>query len=231
MKKVILAVGAHPDDLDFSSSGTFARFAKEGSEIFYLIVSDGSNGGHKVKFGGKKLAAIRKKEQMAAAGILGLKEVFFLGLKDGEVENTKSLRRELVKVIRRIKPDIVFCFDPANLAFDSPKPFHRDHRQLAEAVFDAVYPAAGSSFFFPEILRQGYKPHQPREIWFFASLKPNKFVDISGFIEKKMDVLFCHESQLSDKEAIRQRIIDRAKKVGKPKGLKYAEAFRILKLE
>jgi len=231
MKKTILAVGAHPDDLDFSSAGTIAKFAREGGEVFYLIISDGSRGGHKVKFAGRKLAGIRKKEQLAAARVLGVKNVFFLNLQDGEIENTRLLRKKIVKAVRKTRPDIVFCFDPANLAFDGPKLFHRDHRQAAEAVFDAVYPAAGSPFFFPELLRQGYEPHQPKEIWFFGSARPGKFVDISPTMEKKITALFCHESQLPDKEGIRKRIVDRARKTGKVKGLKYAEAFRTLKLE
>lgn len=231
MKKTILAVGAHPDDLDFSSAGTIAKFALEGTDVFYLIVSDGANGGHKVKFGGKRLALIRKKEQLASANILGVKKVFFLGLKDGEVENTRSLRKKIVKLIRKVRPGIVLSFDPANRAFDSPKLFHRDHRQVAEAVYDAVYPASGSWFFFPEILKQGYKPYQPEEIWFFGSAKPDKFVNIEPVMEKKIASLLCHESQLENKKDVRQRIIGRAKTTARPKRLKYAEAFRVLKLE
>lgn len=227
-KKKILSVGAHPDDLDFSSSGTLARFIKQGSEVFYLIVSDGSKGGNVVGFGGSKLAKIRRKEQIKAANALGVEGISFLGLKDGEVENTRSLRRQIVKEVRRVRPDIVFCFDPANLSFDNPYRSHRDHRQAGEAVFDAVYPASGSVFFFPELLRRGFRPCQPREIWFFGSPKPNKLVDIDKTIGKKIEALFCHESQLPDKKEVEKRIRDWARKTGVKKGLKYAEAFRVI---
>lgn len=231
MKKRILAIGAHPDDLDFSCAGTIAELIKEGSEVYYLIISDGSKGGHRVGLDGEKLAKIRKKEQEEAAMALKVERVSFLGFKDGEIENTKSLRKKIVKAIRQVKPDIVFCFDPANLDFENPYRSHRDHRKAGEAVFDAVYPAAGSMFFFPELLKKGYKPHQIKEIWFFGWSKPNKFIDITKTIEKKIKALFCHKSQIADMKKVEKRVRDWARKAGKKKGYKYAEAFRILKYD
>lgn len=229
MKHKILAIGAHPDDLDFSCAGTTAKLIEEGSEVFYLIVSDGSKGGRDVKSGGKRLAAIRKKEQIEAVRFLGVKNVSFLGLVDGEVENTKSLRKEIVKEVRKIKPDIIFCFDPSNVIFDNPYRFHRDHRQAGEAVFDAVYPASGSPLFFPELLRQGYKPHQIKEFWFFAPSKPNKFIDINSTIEKKLKALALHRSQIENMKEFERRVRDWAKKSGKKSGHKCVEAFRVVK--
>ena len=227
----ILAIAAHPDDLDFSSAGTIAKLAKEGNEIFYLIISDGSKGSHKVGFGGKKLADVRKKEQKEAAEFLGVKGVFFLGLKDGEIENTRSLRKEIVRLVRKVKPDIVFSFDPANLGFENPFRSHRDHRMAGEAVFDAIYPAAGNVSFFPELIRQGYKPHEIKEIWFFGSPKPNKFIDISQTIAKKIKDLSFHKSQIKDINEVEKRIKSWARKSGAKKGIKYAEAFRVVKMK
>ncbi|MFQ6049610.1 MAG: PIG-L deacetylase family protein [Candidatus Paceibacterales bacterium] len=229
MKNKILAISAHPDDLDFACAGTTAKLVKEGNEVFYLIVSDGSKGTRKVKFSQNKLTKIRKKEQKKAAKVLGVKKVFFLGLMNGEIENTKSLRKELVKIIRRMKPDIIFSFDPGNLSFDNIYRFHRDHRQVAEAVFDAIYPAVHNSAFFPELLKKGYKPYRIKEIWFFATANPNKFVDITKTIEKKIEALSCHQSQIFDIKEIAKRIKNWAKKAGRKRKYKYAELFRVVK--
>jgi len=228
MKKTILAIGAHPDDLDFSCAGTAAKFVKEGNEVFYLIVSDGSKGNSKLKSNKNKLAQIRIKEQKEAAKALGVK-TFFLGFRDGEVENTKSLRKELVKIIRKIRPDIIISFDPANLNFDNVYRFHRDHRQVAEAVFDSMYPAAHNSAYFSQLPKKGYLPYRVRESWFYATKEPNKFIDITKTIEKKITALSHHQSQILDIKEVGKRVKSWAKEVGKKKGYKYAEAFRVLK--
>ncbi|MBI2038295.1 MAG: PIG-L family deacetylase [Candidatus Nealsonbacteria bacterium] len=224
----ILAIGAHPDDLDFSCAGTTAKLTRQGSEIVYLIISDGGKGSHKVKVSASKLAKIRKEEQKRAAKAVGVKEVIFLGLKDGEIENTKLLRKEIVKVIRKTKPDIVFSFDPA-INFESPYRSHRDHRLAGEAVFDAIYPASGNESFFPELLRQGYKSHQVKEIWFFGSPKPNKFIDIAKTVGDKIKALSYHQSQIVSLKEVEKRVKDWARSSGKKKGYKYAEAFRVVK--
>ena len=111
MKNKILVISPHPDDLDFGCSGTVAKLTEKGEKVFYLIVSDGSKGNHKLKVSQGQLIKIRKAEQIKAAEVIRVKETFFLGIKDGEIEDTKFLRRELVKYIRKIKPDIIFSFD------------------------------------------------------------------------------------------------------------------------
>lgn len=229
MKKRILVISSHPDDLDFGCSGTLTKFASKGSEIFYLIVSDGSKGVHKGLFTSKQLIGIRLKEQKEAAKTVGAKQVYSLGFKDGEIEDTKELRRELVKWIRKIKPEIIFSFDPANSAFDSFPRYHRDHRKVAEAAFDAIYPAAGSKAFFPELDKAGFKPHQPEEVWFFGGAKPNKLIDISGTISNKLKALHAHQSQITDYSLLDKRIKSWAYKSGGKK-YRYAESFRIVSL-
>lgn len=228
-KKNILAIAAHPDDLDFTSAGTLAGFAEEGTEIFYLIISDGSKGSHKINAGERKLAEIRKKEQISAAEVVGAKEVFFLGKKDGEIENTKELRKELVKKIREIKPNIVMSFDPAGFDFSNPRS-HRDHRMAAETAFDALYPAAGNKSFFPELLTQGYLPHTPDEIWFFATAKPNKVIDITKTLQKKTEALSSHKSQIENKDELVKKIKEWAKTTALKEKFKYGEQFRVIKL-
>lgn len=229
MKKRILVISPHPDDLDFGCSGTLSKFASQGSEIFYLIVSDGSKGVHKGLFSSRKLIGVRLREQKEAAKTVGAKQVYSLGFKDGEIEDTKELRRELVKWIRKIKPEVIFSFDPANKFFDSFPRYHRDHRKVAEAAFDAIYPASGNKSFFPELYKKGFKPHQPKEVWFFSGLKPNKLIDISGIINNKLKALSSHQSQITDYSLLEKRIKDWAYKTGGKK-YRYAESFRVVSL-
>lgn len=227
MSKRILVFSAHPDDLDFGCSGTVAKLVKQGNKITYCIISNGEKGIHRGKAFGRSIITIRKKEQKRAAKVVGVKDVIFLGEKDGEVENTRALRRKLVLVIREIKPDIVFSFDPANFLFDNFYLYHRDHRQAAEAVFDALYPASGSYAFFQDLKR---KPHTIKEVWFFATNHPNLWIDISNTIDKKIKVLFSHNSQITDKKELKKRVLSGAREMGRKKKMRYAENFRKLML-
>ena len=224
-QRKFLVISPHPDDLDFGCGGTMAKLVKEDNMVEELIVSDGSKGSHKVGFGGKKLAAIREKEEKAAAKALGVKKVHFLREKDGELENTGVLRKKLVEAIRRIKPDVVLSSEPAH-SFENIYRSHQDHRVCAEAVFDAIYPAAGNASFFPELLKRGLKPHQIQELWFWAPMKANKVVDITTTLRQKIMALSCHKSQIADSKEMAKRIRERARK---GKGARYVETFRVLK--
>lgn len=225
MTKTYLIFSAHPDDLDFGCSGTVAKLVEQGNKVVYCIISDGRRGGHKAKIPKKEIIKVRQREQREAAGILGVKRVIFLKQGDGEVENTKSLKRKLVRIIRKVKPDVVLSFDPASLSFDSFYRYHRDHREAALAVFDALYPAAGSPDFFPELK---LKPHTIEEAWFFAAVSPDLWMNISGTLEKKIKALLAHRSQILDKKQLREKITDWAREAGRKKKMKYAEAFRRL---
>ena len=225
----LLVFSAHPDDLDFGCSGTVAKWAGEGRGIYYCILTDGNKGKQKIKIPDHELIKIREKEQRNAAKVIGAKDVIFLKEKDGDLQNTKELRKKLVKVIRQIKPDIVMCFDPANRNFDNFYRFHRDHRISGEIVFDAVYPDAGSDAFFPELTKD-YPPHRIKEAWFYATNNPNVFVDISKTIDKKIEALKQHKSQIKDFKEVEERIKSWARKFGKRTKVKYAEGFRKVEL-
>lgn len=227
MPKRILVFSAHPDDLDFGCAATVAKLVKQGNKIIYCIISNGEKGIHKIKSSKQAIISIRKKEQKRAARIVGVKDVIFLNEKDGEVENTKALRRKLVSIIRKIKPDIVFSFDPANFLFDNFYRYHRDHRKAAEAVFDALYPASGSEAFFQDLNR---KPHTIKEVWFFATHRPNLWINISGTVDKKIEALLSHRSQITDEKEFKKRIFSRAREIGRKKKMRYAENFRKLTL-
>lgn len=228
--KRILVVSPHPDDSDFGSAGTIARLAREGHAIEELIISDGSKGSHKTGFGGKKLARIRQEEQKRSAAVLGVERVHFLGETDGELENTRTLRKKLVREFRRVGPDIVLSFDPSSIHFENMYRSHRDHRMAAEAVFDALYPATGNISFFPELIREGFKAHQVQEIWFFATPKPDRWVDVADTFPLKIQALVCHESQIWEAKDLEKRMRLRAQEQGKKKKLKLAETFRTLPL-
>lgn len=226
----ILIFSAHSDDADFSCAGSIAKWTDEGKEIIFCIITDGSKGITHDKYI-DNIIDVRQKEERAVAGVLGIKEVIFLDEVDGELENTSEVRKKLVKVIRQVKPDLVMCFDPANLKFDNFYRFHRDHRISGEAVFDASYPASGSKDFFPELLNEGLEKHDIKEIWFYGSSEPNIFIDISDMIDKKLEALCKHESQFENLERLCDKAKELAEKIGKGKGMEYAEAFRKIKLE
>ncbi len=227
-KKTILAVGAHPDDIDIGCSGTIAKWITEGAQVFYLVLTDGSKGSEDLKISTPELIRIRQKEQQKAADLLGVKQVFFLDFVDGELENTPSLRKQIVKIIRQIKPTTVICWDPT-LYYDESRMFvnHPDHRKAGEATLDSVYPFARNARSFPELLDEGLEPHVVEELLFINFSKANYFVDISGSIEEKLAALACHKSQFSDIKKFTEMIKQMNKMVGqkaKPK-VKYAEGF------
>lgn len=225
-----LVISPHPDDVDFGCAGTIVKLVKAGNTVEELIVSDGSKGSHKVGFGGKKLIQLREKEQESAGKVLGVKKIAFFGEIDGKIENTERLRKKLVAFLRAAKPNVVISFEPFLFRQDRAGIIHRDHRETGEAVFDAVYPATGNVSFFPELLKKDLPPHTVQELWFWGSLKPSLFIDISKTIEQKIQALSCHKSQIQDMEALEARVKEWARKMGKGKRMRYAEAFRVLKL-
>ncbi|MCE1245899.1 MAG: PIG-L family deacetylase [Firmicutes bacterium] len=230
MSEIILVVGAHADDVDFSTSGTMSKWAKEGKEIHYLICTNGDKGGTQNEHTPEELVEIRKGEQIAAANIVGVKEVHFLGRGDGELMPDMKLREDIVRVIRQVKPDKMFSFDPANQSFDGFHLFHPDHRAVAISVFDAIYPAAKNRLYFPHLLEEGLEPHKVNELYFYGTKEPNIWIDISDTIDQKIACLREHKSQFSDMRAemIEQFVRQRCMDAGKEKGLEYAEAFRMI---
>ncbi|MBI4036093.1 PIG-L family deacetylase [Candidatus Daviesbacteria bacterium] len=228
LPKCVLAVGAHPDDIDIGCSGTVAKYISEGHTVYYLVLTDGSKGSEDPKISSKELTRIRRAEQQAAADTLGVKKVFFLDFVDGELENSPELKKEIIKVIRSIKPNTVICWDPT-LYYDETRSFvnHPDHRVGGEATMDCVYPFARNARTFPELLEQGLESHCVEELLLINFSKANYFVDISKVIDKKIEALFKHESQFTDLKAFGERIKEMNKIAGKkakPK-VKYAEGY------
>lgn len=222
----VLVVAAHPDDPDFGCAGTMALWAKQGKEIYYLLSTRGDKGSNDRSMTSERLAPLREQEQRAAAAIVGVKEVSFLDLKDGELMPDLRFRGEVTKAIRKYRPYAVFTHDPTVVINLNLFLNHPDHRATGQATLDAIYPTARDHLQFPEQVREGLEPHKVTEIYLFGSFEPNFWVDITETIEKKIEALSQHKTQFADFEAVASRVRERARLAGQSQGVAYAEAFR-----
>jgi LmbE family N-acetylglucosaminyl deacetylase len=223
----ILAVGAHPDDFDFGASGSLAVWAQAGAHIEYLVLTDGCKGTSDRHLTGEKLTSTRQDEQRAAAQTLGAQNVLFLDYEDGALEITQTLKKDIVRVIRRVQPDTVIVMDPT-MVYSERLGFinHPDHRAAGQATLDAVYPLARDHLSFPELLTEEHlEPHKVTHVLLMHLDKQNCFVDISGTLELKLTALGKHASQLSDPDKTFAMLRSRAAELGKQVGFDYAENF------
>jgi LmbE family N-acetylglucosaminyl deacetylase len=224
--KIVLGIAAHPDDLDFGAAGTMAAFAASGASVHYLIITDGSKGSSDTKTSSSDLIKIREQEQRRAVEILGGKTVDFLGYPDGELEVTLQLKREVVKVIRSIRPDVVVTMDPGML-YSAERGFinHPDHRAAGQAALDAVFPLARDHLTFPELYAQGFKPHKTKTVLLINFDKHNFVMDVSKTFAKKIEALKAHDSQIPDIKLVRERFEGWARIIGQEAGYKLGESF------
>lgn len=225
--KVVLAVGAHADDIDFTASGTVAAWAKAGAEVHYLITTDGSKGSADTRVKSEDLIKIREQEQRNAAEALGAKDVRFLAYEDGRLEVTMDLKRDIVRVIRQIRPDTVITWDPTFVYF-APEDMinHPDHRATGQATLDAVFPLARDHLSFPELYKdEGLEPYKVKHLLLMNLEKQNYYVDVSDTFELKLQALKRHMSQVPDDSPHIQRLRDRSAILGAKIGVKYAEGF------
>jgi LmbE family N-acetylglucosaminyl deacetylase len=223
----ILIIVAHPDDIEFGAGGSAAIWSDAGAEVTYCIVTDGSAGSNDKDVVSSDLIERRRMEQWEAAEHVGVKDVRFLGYKDGMLEPTLELRRDLTRLIREIRPDRVVIMDPTMILISSER-FdyinHPDHRATGEASLYAVFPSAETRPIFPELLNEGLEPHHVNELYLMMSDKPNIAVDITAVWERKTKALLSHRSQLSDEviEFVRPWDVE----TGKAVGVELAESFR-----
>jgi LmbE family N-acetylglucosaminyl deacetylase len=223
----IMAVAAHPDDIEFGCTGTLMRAVAAGATARLLLVTSGDKGSGDPTTDPRTLAMRREAEARAAGEIIGLSDVVFLRHTDGEVENTTQLRREITYWIRTWKPDVLFTFDPDHAL---PRYIsHRDHRTVGRATLDCVYPLARDPLAFPEHVLAGLQPHKVGQVWLFASDIADTYVDIADVFERKIEARLAHASQ-GDPERVRTRFRERAETLSKPSGLPYAEAFTLVNI-
>ena len=225
----IMAIAAHPDDIESWCAGTLALALDQGATVRLLLVTSGEHGSSDPWKQAHEIAAQREDEARKAAKILGLTDVVFLHYPDGDVEDTHALRADVVEWIRRWKPDVVLTHDP-----EHPYPAylcHRDHRVVGRVALDAVYPLARDHLAFTEQVQAGLKPHKVGEVWLFASTIAESYVDISAGFERKLAARLAHASQTLDPVALSTGWRKRSASIGKHVNLAFAEAFTRLELD
>jgi len=230
----VMTISAHPDDEEFTVAGTLAKWARAGCAVTVVCITSGDAGSNdpaKDAAYKPELAALREEEQRAAGAVIGVKETVFLRHPDGELQHTLALRRELTRLIRKYKPEAVICSDPTARFYGNSYMNHPDHRAAADAACDAVFPSAGTRLIFSELLAEGWEPHNVKRLYLHGSEKPDAWIDIAGTIDVKIRALLCHRSQVGEGEDLDRRMREWAEEDGKPRGLKYAEAFRVMVLE
>jgi LmbE family N-acetylglucosaminyl deacetylase len=209
----VLVIAAQPDDPEFLAGGTVARLVKEGREIAYVIVTNGDKGSSDRGVTSVELIPIREEEQRQAARVLGVQGVEFLGYEDGELEDTRDLRRDISRETRRWRPDLIITLNPHRRYNDCPA-WHRDHRTTARVVLDCVYPLARDHLSFPELLPD-HEPHKGREVSLVQWEPPRLVLDITDTMELKLEAIRCHASQVDEFKAFEARVRDRAAILGK----------------
>jgi LmbE family N-acetylglucosaminyl deacetylase len=227
-----MAVFAHPDDAEFGMAGTIAKWVREGAEVEYVCVTDGSAGSNEPGVVREELVRTRMAEQRAACEVLGVKNVTFLGWVDGTVEATLELRKAITRQVRRFRPDVFIIPDPSRL-WDRERGYinHPDHKAVGLAGLAVVNPDASTRPQFTELLDEGLEPFEIPNLWMPVwDEDADTFTDITDTVETKIEALRCHVSQIHDwpvDEWIRQR----AKERGAPHGLAFAESFRTFSLK
>ena len=225
-----LVMSAHPDDVDFGAAGTVATWTATGVQVSYCLVTDGDAGGFDAAVPRPEMAAIRRREQEAAAKVVGVNDVTFLGHPDGRLVVSLELRRDLARVIRRLRPQRVLCPSP-DRNWHNIHASHPDHLAAGEAALAAVFPDARNPFAHPELLDEGLEPHTVLEVWMMGSPSANHFVDVTDVFDRKMAALRCHTSQLPDPDAtwrsLRAWTEATARQGGLPEG-RLAEAFHVV---
>lgn len=218
-----MAIVAHPDDLEFGAAGTLAKWAKRGARISYVLVTSGNGGTHDPQYNRETIAVLREEEQRAAAAICGVHEVEFLRYNDGEVVPTLDLRKALVRMIRKHKPQVLIAMDPTMWFSGNGYINHPDHRAVGAATLEAVFPVAEMPLMYPEL----GAAHKVSEVWIQWVSNPDTWIDISETLALKVEALRQHKSQVG--EDVTSMVSKWAYDEGK--GLCPAEAFKVMYLK
>lgn len=226
----ILVITAHPDDVEFAAGGTIAGWTDRGIDVSYCIVTDGDAGGFDPSIPRTEIPGIRRAEQEAAAEVLGVRNLHFLGYPDGRLTVSLDLRRDLSRVIRQVRPQRVLCSSPQR-NWDRIYANHPDHLAAGEAALCAVYPDARNDFAFPELLDEGLTGHAVPEVWVMGGPDPDVYVDTTDQLYRKVKALLCHASQLPNPETLEDLIRGWGRTLAQAGGLsegRTAEAYRLV---
>lgn len=230
--KRILGVFAHPDDPEFFAGATFAKWAADGADITFVVATSGDKGSADPEMTHEKLVAIREVEEQKAAEALGVNEVVFLRYKDGELFPSLDLRRDITRMIRMKKPDIVVTLDPTVFWYGTRGINHPDHRAIGAATLEAVFPTARDRLNFLEMERdEGLEPHKALTVYIAGAAEPTITVDVTDSIETQITSLYEHKSQISDMEGMAKRIRERSIDPDSPPEYpRHIEKFRVINL-
>ncbi len=222
----VLVVAPHPDDIEFGCAGTIAKWVDEGAAVSICLATDGSTGTQDRSLIGKGLNQIRVDEAQRAAEVLGAKEVIWLGHRDGYVEYSLDLRRDIARAFRKVKPHRYMVIDPTPM-IDGWFVNHPDHKAVGNASLDVTLTAGTTPGHFPELIEEGFDPWRGlRELWIFSPSTGPHVVDVTDTIERKIEALLCHRSQVGDDaERISAWIKERSAAEGAPAGYAYGESF------
>ena len=221
----VLVVTPHPDDAEIWCGGTISKWVTSGANVHYLLCTNGNKGTDQLDMSPELLGQTREQEQILACSLLGVDDVIMLHHSDGELEDTREFRKQIVRQIRKIQPQIVLCAEPyrRNLAW------HRDHRIAGQVTLDAVFPYARDHLHFEELWKEeGLEPHKTATILFWGTERPDTYIDIENYLENKIRAVQAHSSQLAQltEGEVEQFVKEEARKAGKENGLNYAESFR-----
>jgi LmbE family N-acetylglucosaminyl deacetylase len=224
----VLVVVAHPDDIDFGVAGSVAVWTDAGIDVQYCLVTSGDAGGHDTTVSRADMVEIRQREQTAAAKVVGVTELQWLGFPDGRVEASLDLRAAITRVIRAVRPQRVVAMSPDRM-YDRIYASHPDHLATGAATLAAVYPDSRNPFAFPELLENGYEPWTVDEVLLTTHGEPNRFVDVTDVLDRKLEALKSHVSQHQNPDALDALIVSWGKELAEFGGLptgQLAEGFR-----
>jgi LmbE family N-acetylglucosaminyl deacetylase len=223
----VMVVIPHPDDAEYGVAGTAAHWTREGKDVIYVVCTNGDKGTSDPNMKPEELAKIREKEQLAAAKLIGVREVIFLRYPDQTLEDTPEFRKEIVRLIRMYQPETVVTADPYRRYL-----WHRDHRIASRVTLDAIFPYARDLLAYPDLLEQGLQPHKVKEVLLWGSEEPNYRSDITDTFDIKVAALRCHKSQVGHRSnpELEERLRQRCKMMAEGEDFELAEAFHRIEI-
>jgi LmbE family N-acetylglucosaminyl deacetylase len=227
----VLCFTAHPDDIDFGAAGTVAAWTAAGVQVSYCIMTDGDAGGFDPAQR-EEIVRLRVAEQQRAAALVGVTDIHYLHQRDGYLEPSHEVMREVVRLIRQLRPDVVVSMHPER-NWNRIQKSHPDHLAVGEAVTRAVYPALENPFAYPELAESGLEAYKLPWLWLFAGPeeRENHFVDVTEHVDSKLAAIHIHVSQHPDVDAmertVRGLMLGTGARAGLPAG-RSAEAFHVV---
>ena len=228
-----LVVAAHPDDIEFGCAGTVARWVQEGAHVTYALLTNGAAGSSDPDMTRERLAELRAAEQRASAKVVGVEAVEFLAYEDGLLVPSLEVREQVVRLIRRVRPEVMVTQDPTTRYVEGFYINHPDHIAAGEATLAAVIPGADTRLAYPELLDEGLEPVKLAAVWMMFALQPNLVVDITDHMDRKLESLACHVTQIGEpvNETDAGFVRAMAEQMAAEAPFRYGEAFKVIRFD